>query len=197
MDYSKAKFYKSCYLKEQLFESKKGEVVFVGYSNVGKSSLINKIINRKKLARVSNVPGKTISINFYSVDDIYLVDFPGYGFAKISKSKKKIWESLAEEYFSYKRKIFLSILVLDVRRGMRELDYEMVKYLISKKIYFIVILNKTDKLKKDELQKMLEKTKKDLSFLKNIEIFLFSSKTGKETEILRERIENYKKIYRS
>ena len=80
---------------------------------------------------------------------------------------------------------------------MRELDYEMVKYLISKKIYFIVILNKTDKLKKDELQKMLEKTKKDLSFLKNIEIFLFSSKTGKETEILRERIENYKKIYRS
>lgn len=195
MNYSKAGLFKSCYLKNQLFKTNKKEVVFVGRSNVGKSSLINKMLNRKKLARVSNVPGKTISINFYNVDDIFFVDFPGYGFAKISKNKKKSWDSLADTYFTTKRKIFLAVLVLDVRRGMQELDFEMIKYLISKKIYFVVVLNKVDKLKKSEVKEIFEETEKDLSFLKNIEIILFSSKTGKGVEELKNKIENYKEIF--
>ena len=191
MNYSKAKFYKSCYVNEQLFCSKKNEIVFVGRSNVGKSSIINKILNRKKLARVSNVPGKTISINFYEVDEIYFVDFPGYGFAKISKNKKRNWDNLANEYFSSKRKIILAVLVLDVRRGIEKLDYDMIKYLIDKKIYFILILNKIDKLKKNEISKVLEKTSKDISFLKNIQILLFSSKTGYGIETFKETVEKF------
>ena len=195
MNYSKSGFFKSCYLREQLFKTKKKEVVFVGRSNVGKSSLINKMLNRKKLARVSNVPGKTISINFYNVHDIYFVDFPGYGFAKISKSKKKEWDFLADEYFSSKRNIFLSVIVVDVRRGLEELDFEMIKYLITKKIYFVVVLSKIDKLKRSEVEEVLEKTKKDLSFLKNIEVIPFSSKTGEGVQKLKSVIENYKEIY--
>ena len=194
MNYSKSNFYKSCYLGKQLFKTEKKEIVFVGYSNVGRSSLINKIMNKKKLARVSNTPGKTISINFYSVDDVFFVDFPGYGFAKISKFKKKTWSVLADEYFNSKRKIFLACLVLDVRRAMRELDCEMIRYLISKKIYFIIVLNKIDKLSRNEIMKIYKKTEKDISFLKNIEIILFSSKTGEGINKLKNTIENYKEI---
>lgn len=191
MNYFKAKFFKSCYLREQLFESKKKEVVFVGRSNVGKSSIINKIFNRKHLARTSNVPGKTASINFYDVEDLYFVDFPGYGFSKIAKFKKKLWENLAEDYFSSNRRIALAILVIDIRRGIQDLDFEMIKYLVYRKLYFIVILNKIDKLKKKEIEENTNKVKTDLSFLRNIKIILFSTKTGTGVEELKNLLETF------
>ena len=191
MNFNNAKLTKSCYLKNQLLVgSKKKEIVFVGRSNVGKSSIINCVLNRKKLARVSNVPGKTISINFYGTSEVDFVDFPGYGFAKISKFKKKIWDELVEEYFSSKRNILFAVLVLDARRGLKELDFKMIEYLVFKKIYFIVLINKVDKLKKTELNEILAKTEKELSFLKNTKIILFSCKTKQGVSCFREYVEN-------
>ncbi len=189
MNFSNASFLKSCYLENQLFLSNKKEVVFVGRSNVGKSSLINRLCGRKKLARVSNVPGKTISINFYSVGGIYLVDFPGYGFAKIAKCKRKLWDNLAQGYFSSKRNIVFCVVVIDCRRGCKELDFDMVRYLVYNKLYFVVVLSKADKLKNSELQAVFEATKKDFSFLKNLQVILFSSKTGQGENELRQVIE--------
>ena len=106
MNFNNVKLTKTCYLKEQLFKSYKKEIVFVGCSNVGKSSIINKVLNRKKLARVSNKPGKTVSINFYDVGEIYLVDFPGYGFAKVNKQQKKKLECFSRRIFFFKKTNF-------------------------------------------------------------------------------------------
>lgn len=191
MNFNNAKLTKSCYLKNQLLVgSKKKEIVFVGRSNVGKSSIINCVLNRKKLARVSNVPGKTISINFYGTLEVDFVDFPGYGFAKIAKSKKRVWDELAEEYFSSKRNIMFAVLVLDARRGLKELDFKMIEYLVFKKIYFIVLINKIDKLKKTQLSELLNKTEKELSFLKNTKIILFSCKTKQGVSCFKQYVEN-------
>lgn len=190
MNFNDAKLFKSCYFKNQILNgSKKKEIVFVGRSNVGKSSIINCILNRKKLARVSNVPGKTISINFYRTLEIDFVDFPGYGFAKIAKSKKKVWDELADGYFSSKRNILFSVLVLDARRGLKDLDFKMIEYLVFKKIYFIVLINKIDKLKKSQLNELLAKTEKELSFLKNTKIILFSCKTKQGVSCFKQYVE--------
>ena len=185
MNFNNVKLTKTCYLKEQLFKSYKKEIVFVGCSNVGKSSIINKVLNRKKLARVSNKPGKTVSINFYDVGEIYLVDFPGYGFAKVNKQQKKNWNVLAEEYFSSKRQILMAVLILDCRQQVKSLDFEMIKYLISKDISFVVLLNKIDKLKKSEFETILLKTKGNFKFINNLKIMLFSARTGEGVEELR------------
>ena len=190
MIFNNVNFFKSCYLKDQLFLSKCEEIVFVGRSNVGKSSIINKLFNRKKLARVSNKPGKTISINFYLAQELLFVDFPGYGFAKIEKSKQKTWDDLVDAYFSSNRNISLGVLVLDVRRGLQDLDIFMIKYLISKNIFFILLLNKIDKLSKNKVIEILEIIKKELDFIKNLEVILFSSKTGQGVKNLQEYIKH-------
>ncbi len=190
MIFNNVSFFKSCYLKNQLFLSKKKEIVFVGCSNAGKSSIINKLFNRKKLARVSNKPGKTISINFYATQKLFFVDFPGYGFAKIEKSKQKIWDDLINSYFSSNRNIVLAILVLDIRRGLKDLDFFMIRYLISKNIFFAVILNKVDKLTKNQITESLENIKNELKFIKNLKIILFSSKTGQGVENLKEYVKD-------
>ena len=191
MNFYNVSLFKSCYLKSQLFVSDKKEIVFVGRSNVGKSSLINRLCGRRKLARVSNVPGKTISINFYSAGNIYLVDFPGYGFAKIAKFKRKVWDDLAQGYFSSKRNIVFCVVVIDCRRGCKELDFDMVRYLVYNKLYFVIVLSKADKLKERELQSVFEATKKDFSFLKNLKVILFSSKTGQGEKELKQVVERF------
>ncbi len=193
MKFNDSKLKKTCYLKEQLFKSFKKEIVFVGYSNVGKSSIINKILNRKKLARVSKTPGKTVSINFYDVGNFYFVDFPGYGFAKVDETKKINWSVLAEEYFSSKREILMAVLVLDARRKVKNLDLDMSNFLIEKDIFFIVLFNKVDKLKKSEIENLRYEAKKSFRLVENLEIVLFSTKTGQGVEKLKKIIEKLDK----
>ena len=123
------------------------EVVLVGKSNVGKSSFVNTLCNRKNLARTSNVPGKTRQINFYNIDDkFYLVDLPGYGFSKMSKEEKVVSGKYIEEYLEKRENISLIVLVLDIRHKPTEDDVHMYKYILSTNLPFIVVTNKADKI---------------------------------------------------
>ena len=115
MNYNNAQFETAYGVSSQLPESVDCEIAFAGRSNVGKSSLINKLLNRKKLARISSVPGKTITINFYKVDKIKFVDLPGYGYAKVSFKEKERWSELMESYFNSSRKISLVVQLVDMR----------------------------------------------------------------------------------
>ena len=114
----------------------KPEYAFIGRSNVGKSSLLNKVLNRKGLARVSSVPGKTVTINFYNVDDIYFTDLPGYGYAKVSDNEKKRWADLMEGYFASDRNIKLVVVLTDMRRSITKDDVNMIEYLAHNNFRF-------------------------------------------------------------
>ena len=127
------------------------QVAFSGRSNVGKSSLINSLLNRKSLARVSGEPGKTITINFYDIDKkLYLVDLPGYGYAKAAPGEKRRWAELMEGYFSSGRDIRLVVQLVDMRHMPTEQDLQMIEFLVANNIPFIVALTKCDKLNKTE-----------------------------------------------
>ncbi|MGN0983358.1 MAG: ribosome biogenesis GTP-binding protein YihA/YsxC, partial [Gemmiger sp.] len=130
--------------------SDRPEFVFSGRSNVGKSSLINKLCNRKKLARVSATPGKTATINFYRVDDVYFVDLPGYGYAKVSNAERERWDELINSYFEKGREVSLLVQLLDSRHAPSADDQQMLEYLRYHRIPFVVALTKADKLKKSE-----------------------------------------------
>jgi GTP-binding protein len=124
------------------------EIVFSGRSNVGKSSMINKLMNRKKLARVSSTPGKTASINFYLCGGFRLVDLPGYGFARVSGEEKQKWAELVEGFIAAKRRIALVIQLVDARRPLSQDDADMIGYLAAYHIPFMIAATKCDKLKK-------------------------------------------------
>lgn len=152
MNYNLAEFKASYGLSSQLPESDRLEFVFSGRSNVGKSSLINKLCNRKNLARVSSTPGKTATINFYSVDGCYLVDLPGYGYAKVSASERKRWDELINSYFDAARQNALLIQLLDCRHAPSADDMQMLEYIRYHNIDFVVALTKADKLKKSQIE---------------------------------------------
>ena len=148
MNYQKADFQASHDLSSQLPESDRPEFVFSGRSNVGKSSLINKLCNRKNLARVSATPGKTATINFYTVDGAYFVDLPGYGYAKVSAADRQRWDQLINSYFDAERNCVLLVQLLDSRHAPSADDMQMLEYLRYRKIPFVAALTKADKLKK-------------------------------------------------
>lgn len=156
MNYHLAEFEFAAGQASQLPISDLSEIVFSGKSNVGKSSLINKILNRKSLARVSATPGKTATINSYKLEGMRLIDLPGYGYAKVSHSEKERWGKLIESYFSSKRDIKLVILIIDIRHKIGANDYDMINYLIEKDTPFMVVCTKKDKLNKGELKKQME-----------------------------------------
>lgn len=142
---------------EQLPDSILPEVVFSGRSNVGKSSLINKLLNRKALARVSATPGKTATINFFDIDKkAKFVDLPGYGYAKVSQSEKKRWAELVEGYFAGNRKFCVIVQIIDMRHKPTELDLDMIDFLSNNNFPFIVVFTKKDKLNKTEQKRQLE-----------------------------------------
>ncbi len=157
------------------------EVALSGRSNVGKSSLINTLLSRKSLARVSSAPGKTITINYYDVDNkLFLVDLPGYGYAKRSKESQRVWSTLTEDYFLKNPSadaIKLVVQLIDVRVGPTDDDIMMINWLIDEEVPFIVVATKTDKLSKTALKETLEKIKNDYFLGTNIEILPFSSVT--------------------
>lgn len=148
MKYQQATFKASYGLSSQLPEHDRPEIVFSGRSNVGKSSLINKLCNRKNLARVSATPGKTATINYYDLVDGYFVDLPGYGYAKVSASERARWDDLINSYFAVSERCGLLVQLLDSRHAPSADDRMMLEYLHHHQIPFVVALTKADKLKK-------------------------------------------------
>ena len=175
----------------QLPESSLPEVVFSGKSNVGKSSLINKLVQRKSLARVSAMPGKTATINFFRLNEFRLVDFPGYGYAKVSKGEKRRWADLVEGYFNQQRNVRLIIQIIDIRHAPSKDDLQMLEYLSHFQFPFAVVLTKLDKLNKSKAKEQIEYFNTLLSKYEDIKIIPFSSVTGEGTGEIRKTIEEY------
>lgn len=174
---------------KQLPKSDLPEIVFSGRSNVGKSSLINKLVNRKSLARVSATPGKTGTINFYSLNEAMLVDLPGYGYAKVSFSEKERWSELVEGYFNSNRNISLVVQIIDMRHTPSKYDLNMIEYLNSNGFPFIIVMTKSDKLKKLKKEKRLEELDIELKEYNNIKQIPFSSVTSEGLEEVKAEIE--------
>ena len=146
INYQLARFEASYGTVAQLPPSTTPEVAVAGRSNVGKSSLLNKLFNRKGLVKVSSTPGKTANINFFEVDGIRFVDLPGYGFAKVSQGEKQRWANLISGYFAQERSFNLVIALVDIRHDAQKLDHEMVGFLRESELPFVVALTKADKL---------------------------------------------------
>jgi GTP-binding protein len=174
------KFIASAYSVAELPKEKYPEVVLCGRSNVGKSSFINSIFNRKNLAKTSSTPGKTRSINYYNIDSkFYIVDLPGYGYAKISQSERIKWGKLINDFFSSSQHIQLTIHLIDSRHKPTELDIKLNEMLRSLNIPYIVLLNKSDKLKQSELSNAKKiATEIFPELLINENLFYFSSVKG-------------------
>ena len=151
MNFQSVEFEAAAGRADQLKKSDLPEIVFSGKSNVGKSSLINKLVNRKALARVSATPGKTATINFYKVDNAYFVDLPGYGYAKVSNAERERWDELINTYFEDDRSVCLLVQLLDSRHAPSADDMQMLEYLHYHRIPFVAALTKGDKLKKSEM----------------------------------------------
>lgn len=189
MNYNNAKFERSYGISAQLPDSVEPEIAFAGRSNVGKSSLLNKVFNRKSLARVSSVPGKTITINFYDVDGCKFVDLPGYGYAKISRDEKERFGELMEGYFQSGRNIKLVVQLVDMRHKPSKDDYDMIEFMKQMNIPFVIAMTKSDKLKVKEYKKRLEDSKAELETAGNVKIIPFSSQNGDGVEELKQVIE--------
>lgn len=189
MNYNKAEFERAFGTFEQLPESYVPEIAFAGRSNVGKSSLLNKLFNRKQLARVSSVPGKTVTINFYSVEDVKFVDLPGYGYAKISKQELSRFADLMEGYFKSKRNICLVVQLIDMRHPLTKDDAGMISFMKEMKIPFIIVMTKADKLKKKAYEERLKLSKEELAFAEGIPVVPFSAVTGQGINGIKNYIE--------
>lgn len=189
MNYNNAEFYTSYGNFSQIPPSERTEIAFSGRSNVGKSSLINKIFNRRSLARVSAVPGKTATINFYSLENLFFVDLPGYGYAKVAKSDKERWSSLIEGYLHDDRELALVFQLIDFRHPPTADDLMMVNFLIDSEIPFVVILTKADKLSKKQREERRESLRTELPCAEDITIIEFSAQTGEGRDEIRAIIE--------
>ncbi|MBR5826215.1 MAG: YihA family ribosome biogenesis GTP-binding protein [Clostridia bacterium] len=191
MKFVNCNFETSCGTSKQLIPSDMPEVAFSGRSNVGKSSLLNKLLNRKALARVSSMPGKTVTINFFRVDDCRFVDLPGYGYAKVSHDEKIRWSELMESYFASGRDIRVVVQLIDMRHKPSEQDLDMIEYMVANKLPFIVALTKADKLNKTERMNCLTEICSVLAKYGNIPVVPFSSTKGDGVEELRGLISKY------
>ena len=154
------------------------EIAFSGKSNVGKSSVINRILNRKNFARVGDKPGKTIHVNYFTVDNkCYFVDLPGYGFAKVSQAEKDRWSRLMESYFAAGR-IDLGVLIVDARHAPTNNDITMARWFMDNGCPFVVVANKLDKLKKSEIEPNLLTIRQDLELPESCPVIPFSAEKG-------------------
>ena len=186
---AKAFFELSAYEPDQLGISDRPEIVFSGKSNVGKSSMINRIVSRKGLARVSSAPGKTASVNFYDCGVFRLVDLPGYGYAKVSKQEKSHWSGLVNGYLGGKRAVALVIQLIDARHAPAEGDLQMLDYLARSGLPYLVAMTKSDKLKNTQLAVRREEMRADPQLGASRTIFT-SSETGMGIEELKAEIAN-------
>ncbi|MCI5568653.1 MAG: ribosome biogenesis GTP-binding protein YihA/YsxC [Candidatus Alectryocaccobium sp.] len=179
-----------CGITSKLPETGQFEVAFAGKSNVGKSSLINTLMNRKNLARTSAQPGKTQTINFYHInDEFYLVDLPGYGYAKASAEIKAKWGKMIERYLYTSKNLRAVFLLIDIRHEPGSNDCIMYDWIKSRGYEPIVIATKADKIKRSQIQKQTALVKNTLGMPKDSEVFLFSSQTKQGADRIWEKIE--------
>lgn len=179
MNLNNASLLISAVKESQYPKTKMPEVAFAGRSNVGKSSFINKILNRKNLARTSGKPGKTATINFYNIDNtLMLVDLPGYGYAEVPKSEKEKWAEMINHYLYTRENLMTTFLVVDSRHKPSADDLKMYEFLKDNQGCVIVIATKVDKVKKSELDKNLELIKETLNLDEDDVLIPFSAEKG-------------------
>ena len=190
MNFNNVQFKTSFGRFDQIPKAERIEIAFSGRSNVGKSSLINKIFNRKQLAKVSQVPGKTVTINFFDFENIYIVDLPGYGYAKVSKGEKNRWANLIEGYLNDKtRKLNLIFQLIDMRHAPSKDDLQMIDFMIEKELPFVIVLTKSDKLKPTAKKLRMEAFKEEIPYFDDIEVIPCSAQTGEGIDKIKEIIE--------
>lgn len=160
------------------------EIAFAGKSNVGKSSVINRLLNRKNFARVGEKPGKTIHVNYFTVDKVcYFVDLPGYGYAQVSQKEKERWGRLMEDYFAANR-IDLGVMIVDCRHAPTNNDITMARWFLKSGCPFVVVANKLDKVKKSQLEGNLQVIREDLELPEDCPVIPFSAEKGNGKEEL-------------
>ena len=184
MRFDRADFEYSAGLAEQLRPADLPEIAFSGRSNVGKSSLINRLLHRRGLARTSATPGKTATVNFYKLDGARLADLPGYGYAKVSGGEKRRWTELIGGYFQQERDLRLVLQLLDARHTPSKDDYQMLEFMVEHEIPFVAVLTKMDKLNKTQRQQRLAAFREELSEYEGITLVPFSAVTGEGVEAL-------------
>ncbi len=195
MNYNKAVFEMSAGTEAQLPPSTLPEICFSGRSNVGKSSLINRLLGRKSIARVSTKPGKTVTVNFFRLDPLRLADLPGYGYAKVAAAEKIRWSTLMESYFGSGRNIVMVFQLIDMRHKPSNDDMDMLQYLLQTGYPFTVVLTKSDKLNKTEYKNRLDAFKTELSLPDNIPLIPFSAQSGEGVAELRAILEQFEVQY--
>lgn len=167
------------------------EVAFVGRSNVGKSSIINTLLNRKNLARVGSAPGKTREINFYNIDDsLYFVDLPGYGYASVSKGKKSTWFDIVETYLYSRLQLKLIIMLVDIRHAPSEEDKMMYDWLVTNNAPHLIVASKSDKISRSQINPRLQEIVKVLGVKEGIAVIPFSSETRNGRDVLLTHIQS-------
>ena len=178
MNFQKVEFLISAAAPKDFPKNRLPEIAFAGKSNVGKSSVINRLLQRKNFARVGDKPGKTIHVNYFTIDNTcYLVDLPGYGYAQVSQKEKERWGKLMEDYFAAGR-IDLGVLIVDYRHPPTNNDITMARWFLDSGCPFVVIANKMDKLKKSELEPNLLTIREDLELPEGCPIIPFSAEKG-------------------
>ncbi len=189
LNINRAEFIKSASTSSQFIQSSIPSVVFAGKSNVGKSSAINRLLNRKNFARVGSEPGKTIHVNYFLIDDrLYLIDLPGYGFARISQAERERWRKLMEDFFS--AGLFqLGVMIVDARHKPTADDMTMAEWFMNTGTRFVVVANKLDKLKKSEIRPNLAQIRETLALPKDVLLIPFSAEKGLGREQLLEEIQ--------
>ena len=181
-----------CGITSKLPDTDKLEIAFAGKSNVGKSSLINALMNRKALARTSATPGKTQTINFYNVNDMmYLVDLPGYGYAKVSEQEKIQWGKLIERYLHTSKQLKAVFLLIDIRHDPSANDKMMYDWIVSQGYHPIIIATKLDKLKRSQVQKNLKAIKEGLKLLPGTVMIPFSAETKQGRDEIWDLMDSY------
>ncbi len=181
-----------CGITSRLPDNEKPEVAFAGKSNVGKSSLINALMNRKSYARISATPGKTQTINFYNInDEMYLVDLPGYGYAKVSEKEKEQWGKLVERYLHGSSRLKAVFLLIDIRHDPSANDRMMYEWILDKGFRPILILTKLDKLKRSQVQKQIKLVKDGLHLVPGTRVIPFSAVTKQGRDEIWEAAEEF------
>lgn len=191
MNYNLVQFEAAYGTSKQLPVSDLPEIAFSGRSNVGKSSLINKFFARKNLARVSSMPGKTTTVNFFKVGNVRFADLPGYGYAKRSDAERRRWADLMEGYFQMGRDLRLVVQLIDMRHPPSADDITMLNFIKDAELPFVIVLTKCDKLNKTERAKRREELEKELDFMGDCLKIEFSAQTGEGCEQLRKTVDEF------
>ena len=185
INFNRAEFVRSAASSSQFIRSSRPAVVFAGKSNVGKSSVINRILNRKNFARVGNTPGKTVHVNYFLIDEkLYFVDLPGYGYADVSRTEKDRWAALMESFFAESGLMTLGVQIVDARHKPTAGDVQMTQWFQQSGCPFLVLANKLDKVKKSEIEPNLALIRETLTLAEEVPLIPFSAESGQGREAL-------------